>query len=69
MLPTLLCVDKIYFIMCWVHEQPVDAWSSLSDIVKAEKGLAMEFVGTRGGTLRMENKLETRGKALIEEVQ
>ena len=65
-----LAERKIYFIMCWVHEQPREAWSSLAAIVQAEKGSAMEFTGTRGRSLKMENnKVETKSKSLIEEVE
>ncbi|KAG5563525.1 hypothetical protein RHGRI_006083 [Rhododendron griersonianum] len=60
---------KIYFIMCWVHEQPREAWCSMAALVNAEKGSAMEFAGNRGGTLRMQNRVEARGKALIEELE
>ncbi|KAL6974303.1 hypothetical protein U1Q18_028484 [Sarracenia purpurea var. burkii] len=60
---------KTYFIMCWVHEQLGEAWSSLSAMVKAEKLSALEFASNRGETMRMENKGETRNKHLIEEVQ
>jgi len=34
---------KIYFIMCWVHEQPEEAWSSLAATVTAQKTSVMEF--------------------------
>ncbi|KAL7165602.1 hypothetical protein ACSBR2_041311 [Camellia fascicularis] len=64
-----LAERKVYFIMCWVHEQPGEAWSSLAAIVKAEQSSTMEFGGSKGVNLRMESKVETRGKALIEEVQ
>lgn len=64
-----LAERKVYFIMCWVHKQPGEAWSSLAAIVKAEKSSTMEFGGSKGVNLRMESKVETRGKALIEEVQ
>ncbi|XP_058203687.1 uncharacterized protein LOC131317965 [Rhododendron vialii] len=60
---------KIYFIMCWVHEQPGEAWHSVAALVNAEKGSAMEFAGNRGGTLRVQNRVEARGKALIEELE
>ncbi|XP_052208814.1 uncharacterized protein LOC127812463 isoform X2 [Diospyros lotus] len=63
-----LAERKIYFIMCWVHEQPGDAWTSLAAIVKAEKASAMEFTGNRNKTPRMEKKMEAGVKALIEEV-
>ncbi|KAF7113547.1 hypothetical protein RHSIM_RhsimUnG0115700 [Rhododendron simsii] len=53
-----LAERKIYFIMCWVHEQPGEAWRSLVAIVNAEKGSAMEFAGNRGGALRLESGVE-----------
>ncbi|EPS59102.1 hypothetical protein M569_15706, partial [Genlisea aurea] len=35
---------KIYFLMCWIHEQPSQVWSSLADITNAEKSsLAEEY--------------------------
>lgn len=58
---------KIYFIMCWVHEQRVDVWSSLAAIVGAEKGLVLEFEGNKRGADR-EKKVETEGKVMIEEI-
>ncbi|GMP96764.1 hypothetical protein CsSME_00045265 [Camellia sinensis var. sinensis] len=64
-----LAERKVFFILCWVHEQPGEAWSSLAAIVEAEKSSTMEFGGSKGVNLRMESKVETRGKALIEEVQ
>jgi len=36
---------KFYFIMCWVHEQPGEAWSSLAAIVRAEKSSGMDYRG------------------------
>ncbi|KAG5527198.1 hypothetical protein RHGRI_028186 [Rhododendron griersonianum] len=56
-----LADGKIYFIMCWVHEQPGEDWSSMAAVVNAEKGSAMEFAGNRGGTLRTKNRVEARG--------
>jgi len=56
---------KIYFIMCWAHEQPEEVWSSLSALVKAEKASAMECQGNR--PLKAE-KPNNKSKTLIEEV-
>lgn len=56
---------KIYFIMCWVYEQPEEVWSSLSALVKAEKASAMEYQGNR--SLKTE-KANNKSKTLIEEV-
>lgn len=60
---------KIYFIMCWVHEQPGEDWCSMAALVNGEKGIAMEFASNRGGTLRKQNRVEAKGKALIEELE
>ncbi|XP_020232036.1 zinc finger HIT domain-containing protein 2 [Cajanus cajan] len=57
---------KIYFIMCWVHEQPDEAWSSLAAIVGVEKTSAMEF--QRSNKAEKMNKAEGKGKSLIEEI-
>lgn len=59
---------KIYFIMCWVHGQQDDAWSSLAAIVKAEKCLAMDFALSQR-SVKMEDNSKSIGKSLIEEVQ
>lgn len=58
---------KIYFIMCWVHEQPEEVWSSLSALVKAEKTSAMEYRGNERRSLKTE-KTNNKSKTLIEEV-
>ncbi|RVW91688.1 Zinc finger HIT domain-containing protein 2 [Vitis vinifera] len=63
-----LAERKIYFIMCWVHEQPDEAWSSLAAIVKTEKGSTMDFAASQR-SVKMEDKSKSRGKILIEEVQ
>lgn len=58
--------------MCWVHEQPGEAWFSLATIAEAEKDAAMACGGSRKewkDTLKLEAKVEPRGKVLIEEVQ
>ncbi|KAJ1418394.1 SHQ1 protein [Sesbania bispinosa] len=62
-----LAERKIYFIMCWVHEQPEEAWSSLAAIVGAEKTSAMEFQWSNKAE-KLNNKAETKGKSLIEEI-
>ncbi|CAL5206709.1 unnamed protein product [Lathyrus oleraceus] len=58
---------KIYFIMCWVHEQLKEAWSSLAAIVTTQKTLAMKFQGSNKAEKL--NRAETRGKCLIEEIE
>ncbi|KAK4423108.1 hypothetical protein Salat_1893400 [Sesamum alatum] len=60
---------KVYFIMCWVHEQPSEAWSSLAAIVNTEKSSAVEFADSKRSTIRMEEKTERSGKPLIKEVK
>ncbi|KAL2233118.1 UNVERIFIED_CONTAM: hypothetical protein Sindi_1491800 [Sesamum indicum] len=60
---------KVYFMMCWVYEQPSEAWSSLAAIVNTEKSSAMEFADSKRSTVRMEEKTERSGKPLIKEVK
>lgn len=62
-----LAERKIYFLMCWVHEQPGEAWSSLAAIIGAEKSFAVDYGGSKQA-LKTSNKEETRGKVLIEEL-
>ncbi|QCE15421.1 zinc finger HIT domain-containing protein 2 isoform X1 [Vigna unguiculata] len=62
-----LAERKIYFIMCWVHEQPEEAWSSLAAIVRAEKTSAMQFQWSNKAE-KLNNKAEAKGKRLIEEI-
>ena len=59
---------KIYFIMCWVHEQPGEAWTSLAAIVGAEKSSIMELEGNEQ-SVKINNKAEIGGKVLIEEIK
>ncbi|KAL8511305.1 hypothetical protein ACS0TY_017927 [Phlomoides rotata] len=60
---------KIYFVMCWVHEQPSDAWSSLAAaILNVEKSLAMEYADGKRSSNRTREKTERVGKPFIEEV-
>ncbi|XP_073000717.1 uncharacterized protein [Typha latifolia] len=59
---------KLYFLMCWVHEQPEEAWSSLAAIVGVEKALFSES-GHDGKPLRQAGRKKTpQSKVLIEEV-
>lgn len=60
---------KTYFIMCWVHEQPPEAWSSLAAIVTTEKSSAVEYADSKQGSMRMEERKERIGKPLIKEIQ
>uniref|UniRef100_A0A2N9ID27 Shq1 protein domain-containing protein n=1 Tax=Fagus sylvatica TaxID=28930 RepID=A0A2N9ID27_FAGSY len=59
---------KIYFIMCWVYEQPGEAWTSLAAIVGAEKSSIMELEGNEQ-SVKINNKAEIGGKVLIEEIK
>ncbi|KAL5551537.1 hypothetical protein UlMin_001713 [Ulmus minor] len=61
-----LAERKIFFIMCWVHEQPNEAWSPLATIVGAEKTSAMNYESI---SRKMEKKSESRNKVLIEEME
>ncbi|KAF6153668.1 hypothetical protein GIB67_000901 [Kingdonia uniflora] len=61
---------KLYYMMCWVHEQPNEAWSSLSAIVEVEKkSLAAMTHGGNKKPVNMDAEGQTRSKVLIEEVQ
>ena len=62
-----LAERKVYFIMCWVHEQPREAWSSLADIVRAEKSSFINYGGSKSFS-KTENVAENKGKVLIEEM-
>ncbi|XP_019169832.1 PREDICTED: zinc finger HIT domain-containing protein 2 [Ipomoea nil] len=59
---------KVYFIMCWVHEQTGDAWSSLAAIVKVEQSHTMEYAGTET-SLPKKEIAERVGKPFIKEIQ
>ncbi|XP_010275972.1 PREDICTED: zinc finger HIT domain-containing protein 2 isoform X2 [Nelumbo nucifera] len=61
---------KIYFLMCWVHEQPREVWSSLEAIVRVEKG-SIEAIenGDSTKSVDMGVRGESKGRALIEEIQ
>lgn len=63
-----LAERKIYFIMCWVHEQPSEGWSSLATIVGAEKSSVMAYGGNKQ-SVKMNNMAETKGKVFIEEIE
>ncbi|XP_074379776.1 uncharacterized protein LOC141720958 [Apium graveolens] len=59
---------KVYFIMCWVHEQPEDTWFSVASMVEAEKAATLACTGNRKDILNVQDKAQPRGKMLIEEV-
>jgi hypothetical protein len=55
---------KVYFLMCWVHEQPHDVWSSLAGIVGVEKDSLFE-----AGQVKVDgSKSKPQSNLLIEEV-
>ncbi|MQL72464.1 hypothetical protein Taro_004808 [Colocasia esculenta] len=56
---------KVYFMMCWVHEQPGEAWVSLADLVKMEKA---SLVSVDQGHQSVKVEPGTKSKRLIEEV-
>ncbi|KAL7096166.1 hypothetical protein ACP275_10G066300 [Erythranthe tilingii] len=58
---------KVYFMMCWVHEQPLEAWASLARIVDMEKCTAVEYADAKRSDVRVAEKKE-RGKPLIKEI-
>ncbi|CAH9092721.1 unnamed protein product [Cuscuta epithymum] len=59
---------KVYFIMCWVHEQPKEGWPSLAAVVKVEMSQTMGYVGT-GACFREEKTESVRNKPFIKEIQ
>lgn len=59
---------KIFFIMCWVHEQHEEAWPSLAAIVRVEKTSVMEFDWSNRAE-NLSSKAKTKGKCLIEEIK
>lgn len=59
---------KIYFIMCWVHEQPSDTWISLAAVLNTEKSVAMEYAHSKRSAPRLGEKTERGGKPLIKEI-
>ncbi|XP_075082259.1 uncharacterized protein LOC107769344 isoform X2 [Nicotiana tabacum] len=59
---------KVYFIMCWAHEQPREAWSSLAAIVEAEKSRLVDVIGSKTNLPKME-KVQNEGKPLIKEIE
>lgn len=54
--------------MCWVHEQPQEAWPSLARLVTVEKNAAMDYKGNGTSDWRAEKKAKRKGKVIIEEV-
>ncbi|CAM8879553.1 unnamed protein product [Rhodiola kirilowii] len=59
---------KIYFLMCWVNEQPEQGWPSLASVVKAEKCSLTAYEGAPNSAHR-DLKWKAPGKVVIEELQ
>lgn len=57
---------KLYFMTCWVHEQPNEAWASLARLVEVQKAFLEEL--NSGSQLRKAGrKNNSQSKVLIEE--
>eukprot|EP00262_Sarcandra_glabra_P006689 TRINITY_DN1913_c0_g1_i1.p1 TRINITY_DN1913_c0_g1~~TRINITY_DN1913_c0_g1_i1.p1 ORF type:complete len:403 (+),score=44.35 TRINITY_DN1913_c0_g1_i1:178-1209(+) len=66
----LKCADrKLYYLMCWVHEQPGDAWSSLAAGVGMAKASVAPVDHGHSKPAKMEGRGECESKVLIEELQ
>ncbi|XP_044502848.1 zinc finger HIT domain-containing protein 2 [Mangifera indica] len=63
-----LAERKIYFMMCWVHEQPGETWSSAAAILKEEKLSCIDHGGVKSSA-KLGDKTESRSKVLIEEME
>lgn len=59
---------KVYFIICWVHEQPGETWSSLAAIASAERRKIVVY-GKDANSARVKNSAERKRKNLIEEMK
>ncbi|XP_074559109.1 uncharacterized protein LOC141815045 isoform X2 [Curcuma longa] len=55
---------KVYFLMCWVHEQPAETWSTLAGFVKVEKASLSQL----GENVKAERKRMSKPNTLIQEV-
>ncbi|XP_068650887.1 uncharacterized protein [Aristolochia californica] len=64
-----LAERKVYFIMCWVHEQPGEAWSSLAMIIGTEKASFSAAESTIGKPVEIKASLNPKTKGLIEEIK
>ncbi|KAJ3682130.1 hypothetical protein LUZ60_014703 [Juncus effusus] len=59
---------KVYFLMCWVNEQPNEAWVSLAGLVRVEREALNEVLERNGKMVKDEKKMKNSSKMLIEEV-
>lgn len=60
---------KIYFLICWVHEQSEEVWSSLAGIVEVEKASLSAIGQGRGKYNAGEGKGASKARVLVQEVQ
>ncbi|EAY79233.1 hypothetical protein EE612_052336 [Oryza sativa] len=58
---------KLYFMTCWVHEQPNEAWSSLARLVEVQKA-SLEELDCGSRFQRAGRKNDAQSKVLIEEI-
>jgi hypothetical protein len=56
---------KLFFMTCWVHEQPNEAWPSLARIVQVQKA-SLEELDT--GNWKADRKSKRQSTVLIEEL-
>lgn len=59
---------KIYFLMCWVNDQPEHTWPQLASIVTTEKCSLSAYEGNHISA-RSKMKAKAPGKVVIEELQ
>ncbi|WVZ57406.1 hypothetical protein U9M48_007794 [Paspalum notatum var. saurae] len=56
---------KLFFMTCWVHEQPNEAWPSLARIIQVQKASLEEL---EAGSRKADRKSSQQSKVLIEEL-
>lgn len=56
---------KLFFMTCWVHEQPNEAWPSLARIIQVQKASLEEL---EAGSRKADRKSCQQSKVLIEEL-
>ncbi|KAG0458883.1 hypothetical protein HPP92_022011 [Vanilla planifolia] len=59
---------KVYFLMCWVHEQPEETWSSLASLVEVEKASLSTLSQHGGGKHTVDRIGGSKERVFIEEV-
>ncbi|XP_020109951.1 zinc finger HIT domain-containing protein 2 [Ananas comosus] len=59
---------KLYFLMCWVHEQPEEAWVSLAAIVEVEKASLSDLEHSNVPAKGEKKGMMPQSKVLIEEI-